>query len=223
MHRLSAFVPLRHSLGTRQLGDVALGHFSAFHGVFRNTKKALETPVERPLLLLTHKWKDEDCKAFSHWKCSTQTLTGGLFAGRGRGRRAEASATMASASLRLGKSKASVNVAATAKIAGEEESVLLKDDGGEPVDSVEVVSQHSLKMGWLEKETEESYLGGWNKRSVSMGEAVRCPPCAVPRPSLDAFNLLIPTDASLAPWQICRAHRLERAGSALVLLQDRDR
>jgi hypothetical protein len=89
---------------------------------------------------------------------------------------------MASASLRLGKSKASANVAA--KIAGEEESVLLKDDGGEPVDSVEVVSQQSLKMGWLEKETEESYLGGWNKRSVSMG-AVRCLPCAVSRHSHD--------------------------------------
>ena len=142
----------------------------------------------------------------------------------------KASASMASLSLRLGKSKASANVAVAAKIAGEDESVLLKDDGGEPVDSVEVVSQQSLKMGWLEKETEESYMGGWNKRSVSKGEAARCPPCAVPRPSPDfivraprAFNLLIPTDASLVPWQICRAHRLERAGSALVLLQDRDR
>ena len=90
---------------------------------------------------------------------------------------------MASASLRLGKSKASANVAA--KIAGEEESVLLKDDGGEPVDSVDVVSQQSLKMGWLEKETEESYLGGWNKRSVFVDEAVCCPLCAVPRPSQD--------------------------------------
>jgi hypothetical protein len=34
----------------------------------------------------------------------------------------------------------------------------------EPVDSVEVVAAHSLKMGWLEKESEESYFGGWSKR-----------------------------------------------------------
>lgn len=34
----------------------------------------------------------------------------------------------------------------------------------EPVDSVEVVGQHAMKMGWLEKEAEESMMGGWSKR-----------------------------------------------------------
>ena len=34
----------------------------------------------------------------------------------------------------------------------------------EPVDSVEVVGEHALKMGWLEKEAEESMMGGWSKR-----------------------------------------------------------
>jgi len=34
----------------------------------------------------------------------------------------------------------------------------------EPIDSVEVVGQHALKMGWLEKEAEESMMGGWSKR-----------------------------------------------------------
>mmetsp|Transcript_79360 Transcript_79360/g.128587 ORF Transcript_79360/g.128587 Transcript_79360/m.128587 type:complete len:549 (-) Transcript_79360:617-2263(-) len=36
----------------------------------------------------------------------------------------------------------------------------------EPIDSVEVVGQHALKMGWLEKEAEESMMGGWSKRFV---------------------------------------------------------
>ena len=58
--------------------------------------------------------------------------------------------------------------------------------------------------------------------------AARRAPCPDPLPTSSCglparSNLLIPTDASLVPWQICRAHRLERAGSALVLLQDRDR
>ena len=34
----------------------------------------------------------------------------------------------------------------------------------EPVDSVEVVGEHAMKMGWLEKEAEESLMGGWSKR-----------------------------------------------------------
>ena len=54
-----------------------------------------------------------------------------------------------------------------------DENAVLRDD--EPIDSVEVVGQHALKMGWLEKETEDSLLGGWNKRSVPLS-AARCRP-----------------------------------------------
>lgn len=47
----------------------------------------------------------------------------------------------------MGRSKTSANDAAAAagKLDGEDESVLLKDDGGEPVDSVEVVGQRCIK------------------------------------------------------------------------------
>jgi hypothetical protein len=47
----------------------------------------------------------------------------------------------------MGRSKASANDAAAAagKLDGEDESVLLKDDGGEPVDSVKVVGQQCIK------------------------------------------------------------------------------
>jgi hypothetical protein len=47
----------------------------------------------------------------------------------------------------MGRSKASANDAAAAagKFDGEDESVLLKDDGGEPVDSVKVVGQQCIK------------------------------------------------------------------------------
>ena len=36
----------------------------------------------------------------------------------------------------------------------------------EPIDSVEHAAEHALKMGWLEKEAEESILGGWSRRFV---------------------------------------------------------
>jgi hypothetical protein len=47
-----------------------------------------------------------------------------------------------------------VNMGKSAKLGSTEE----------PVDSVELVGQHAMKMGWLEKEAEESMLGGWSKR-----------------------------------------------------------
>ena len=54
-----------------------------------------------------------------------------------------------------------------------DENAVLRDD--EPIDSVEVVGQHAIKMGWLEKETEDSLLGGCNKRSVTLSAARCCP------------------------------------------------
>lgn len=47
----------------------------------------------------------------------------------------------------MGRSKARANDAAAAagKLVGEDESVLLKDDGGEPVESVKVVGQQCIK------------------------------------------------------------------------------
>jgi hypothetical protein len=36
----------------------------------------------------------------------------------------------------------------------------------EPITSVEVVGSHALKMGWMEKAEEESFMKGWHKRFV---------------------------------------------------------
>jgi hypothetical protein len=36
----------------------------------------------------------------------------------------------------------------------------------EPKTSVEVVGAHALKMGWMEKAEEESFMKGWHKRFV---------------------------------------------------------